>query len=162
MTQKTRLDGKKVAMVDDEPDVLDALEELLPMCHIRKARSFEEAKRLLKGDPFDIAILDIMGVQGYDLLKIANEKKIITVMLTAHAFSLESTIKSFNAGADLYVPKDKIGDIVIFLEDVLEAKEKGKSTWWRWLERLGSHYDEVFEKDWRYKNKEFWKKFPYA
>jgi hypothetical protein len=103
-----------------------------------------------------------MGVQGYDLLKIAKENKIITVMLTAHAFSPESTVKSFKAGADLYVPKDKIGDIVIFLEDVLEAKEKGKSTWWRWLQRLGAHYDEVFEKDWQYKDKEFWKKFPYA
>jgi len=28
------LEGKKLLIVDDEPDVLDTLEELLPMCRV--------------------------------------------------------------------------------------------------------------------------------
>lgn len=47
---------------------------------------------------FDLAILDIMGVDGYKLLKIAVEQEIIAVMLTAHALSPEDTVKSFRMG----------------------------------------------------------------
>ena len=36
------LENKKVLIVDDEPDVLDSLEELLDMCTIVRAQSFEE------------------------------------------------------------------------------------------------------------------------
>jgi DNA-binding response OmpR family regulator len=162
MVSKSRLDGKKILIVDDEPDVLESLEALLLMCVVVKASGFLEAKVDLEKQSFDIAILDIMGVDGYKLLEIAKQKRILTVMLTAHALSPEETVKSYKAGANLYVPKDKMAEIVIYLEDVLEAKEKKKSTWWRWLDRLGSYYDEAFAKDWQYKDKEFWKKFPYA
>ena len=31
MSEKGLLDGKKILIVDDEPDVLESLEELLPM-----------------------------------------------------------------------------------------------------------------------------------
>ncbi|MGD2124497.1 MAG: response regulator [Desulfobacteraceae bacterium] len=162
MEKKSLLEGKRILIVDDEPDVLETLEELLTMCKISKASTFEEAKKLLATEKLDIAILDIMGVDGYELLKIANQKKVTAVMLTAHALSPENTVKSHKEGAALYVPKDKIVEITTYLEDVLEAKEKSKSTWWRWLERFGAYYDEKFEKDWQYKDKEFWKGFPYA
>jgi len=36
MTEENLLDGKKILIVDDEPDVLETLEELLPMCDISK------------------------------------------------------------------------------------------------------------------------------
>ncbi len=161
MADKNFVDGKSVLIVDDEPDVLESLEELLSMCDVTKASNFEDAKRLMESKDFDIAILDIMGVDGYELLKIAKAKKIIPVMLTAHALSPESTVKSYKEGAALYVPKDKMAEITTYLEDVLEAREKGKSTWWRWLERFGSYYDKKFETDWRYRDKDFWKGFPY-
>ena len=148
--------------MDDEPDVLELLEELLPMCVVVKASSFSEAEEQLGKQHFDLAVLDIMGVDGYRLLEIAKEKNVPAVMLTANALSPEDTVKSFKAGADLYVPKDKMAEIETYLEDVLQAREEKKSTWWRWLDRLGSYYDEAFEKDWQYKDKEFWKKFPYA
>jgi hypothetical protein len=95
-----------------------------------------------------MAILDIMGVKGYDLLAIAIEKKVIPVMLTAHALSPENTIKSFKEGAASYIPKDEMSRIAIFLTDILEAKEKGESPWWRWSERLGSFFKKVFGPDW--------------
>jgi len=76
MGEKSPINGKRVLIVDDEPDILESLEELLPMCYVEKASSFGEAKELLETQYFDIAILDIMGVEGYKLLEIANEKRV--------------------------------------------------------------------------------------
>ena len=78
------------------------------------ATTFEEAKKRLEAEYFDIAILDIMGVDGYKLLETAIEKKVITVMLTAHALSVEGTVKSFKEGAVSYVPKEKMANITTF------------------------------------------------
>ena len=160
MSKKDLIKGKRILIVDDEPDILETLEELLPTARITTADSFESAKDLMETKHFDMVILDIMGVNGYELLKIANQKKMTAVMLTAHAFTPEDTIKSHNEGAALYVPKTRMIDIVTYLNDVLEAEEKGKTTWWRWIDRFADLYDEKFEKDW--KDKEFWKRFPYA
>jgi len=162
MTKKDLIKGKRILIVDDEPDILETLEELLTTAKITKAATFEEAKELLETEPFDFAILDIMGVNGYELLKIANGKNIKALMLTAHALTPEDTMKSHKEGAALYVPKDKMVDIVTYLEDVLEAERKGKSTWWLWIDRFADYYDEKFQKDWQFKDKDFWKGFPYA
>jgi len=152
------LKNKRVLVVDDETDVLDILEELLPMCDVVKAASFEEGKELLENQYVDIAILDIMGVDGYKLLEITNKKQILAVMLTAHALSLEDTVKSYREGAAYYVPKEKVNEIATYLNDVLEAKEQGKSLWWRWFDRFSVFYEEKFGPDWRNKDKEFWTK----
>ncbi len=53
------------------------LEDLLSMCDTVKAAIYNEAKDLLEMQDFDIAILDIMGISGYDLLEIAVEKKLL-------------------------------------------------------------------------------------
>ena len=47
MKERDLLEGKKVLIVDDEPDILETLEELLDMCEISKATNFHEAKELL-------------------------------------------------------------------------------------------------------------------
>jgi len=47
MSDTNLLEGKKILIVDDEPDVLDVLEEMLDMCEVVKASSFDEAKKLL-------------------------------------------------------------------------------------------------------------------
>ena len=159
MSTRKILKGKKILIVDDEPDVLDSLIELLDMCKIDTASSFEDGKRLLEEQAYDIAILDIMGVKGFELLKIANEKKIPALMLTAHALSEESLKKSAEDGAAYFAPKDKMADIDIFVADVLWALEMKKSTWDKWLDRLGSFYDTRFQgTNWREKEKKFWEK----
>ena len=153
------LKGRKVLLVDDELDVLETLEELLSMCHLVKASSFDEAKKHLENEVFDLAILDIMGVDGYNLLEIAIRKKVMAVMLTAHALSPKDTVKSFRGGAAYYIPKDRMKDMVMYLTDILEAKEKGERFWWRWLDRFGSYYDKKFGPDWRKGDEEFWRNF---
>ena len=161
MANSDLLEGKKVLIVDDEPDVLATLEELLSMCSVVKASSFDEAKAFLGGQSFDIAILDIMGVDGFKLLEIARGKNIVSVMLTAHAFSVDTTVKSFKEGAAYYVPKDQMSDIPTFLNDVLIAGQKGKNLWWRWLDRFDSYYSKKFGENWQKKDKAFWEKFKY-
>ena len=81
-------------------------------------------------------------------------------MLTAHAFTPDNLVKSIKEGAASYLPKEELANITTFLNDVLKAKEKGKSTWEPWQEKLPSSY---FEKRWgaawQDKDKEFWEKF---
>ncbi|MEJ2723716.1 MAG: response regulator [Deltaproteobacteria bacterium] len=159
MSDRRDLDQMRILIVDDEPDILAVLEGLLSESPLVKASSFQEAKGYLESQTFDIAILDIMGVDGYRLLDIAKEKGVTAVMLTAHALSPEDTAKSYKKGAAFYVPKDEISNIRTFLEDVLEAQERGKSTWSRWLHRFGAFYEKRFGSDWQKKDKEFWDKF---
>ncbi|MEJ2725644.1 MAG: response regulator [Deltaproteobacteria bacterium] len=157
MSQRKILEGKFVLIVDDEQDILDLLINLLDMCRIDAASSFEQAKELLESNEYDIAILDIMGVKGYELLRIANEYNIPALMLTAHALTKEDLRKSAEEGASYYVPKDMINEIDTFVADVLEAKEKYKNPWVRWFERLGSFFDKKFSgTNWREQEKEFW------
>ena len=153
------LSGKKILIVDDEPDVLDVLIELLYMCGIDTATSFDEGKKLLESEVYDVAVLDIMGVKGFELLKIANENKTPAPMLTAHALSEESLKKAAENGAAYYAPKDEIYNIHLFVADVLEAKEKKKSAWIKCFERLGGFYDKKFHgTGWREKSRKFWEK----
>jgi DNA-binding NtrC family response regulator len=159
MDSKEILTGKRVLIVDDEKDILDTLEIQLDMCKIDTATSFEEAKTLLENNDYDIAILDIMGVNGYELLDIATRREIPALMLTAHALSEKSLMKSAENGASYYAPKDEINKIDLFIADVLEAKEKKKNPWIKMFERLGGYYDKKFGgKDWRDKEREFWEK----
>ncbi len=131
MENEKLLEGKRVLIVDDEPDVLETLEGLLSMCTVIKASSFKEAKHVLETEPLDMAILDIMGVDGYALLEIAREKKIPAVMLTAHAVSPDHAMRSYREGAASYLPKQEISRIVTFLGDVLQAQEEGRDPWWK-------------------------------
>lgn len=149
--------GKRVLIVDDEKDVLDTLTELLEVCKLDRASTYEEAKKLLEENEYDVAILDIMGVRGFDLLAIAKKKGIPTLMLTAHGLSEENLKRSAQEGADYYAPKDEISNIATFVADVIEAQEQKKSPWTRWFERLAGYYDRRFGgTDWREKEKQFW------
>lgn len=151
------LKGKKILIVDDEPDVLELLIDLLEMCKIDTASSFEEGKKLLEKETYDVAILDIMGVKGFELLKIANQNKIPALMLTAHGLSEENLKKSAEGGAYYYAPKEKMDEIELFVADVLEASEKNKSPWVKWFERLSGFYDSKFHgPNWREQEREFW------
>lgn len=160
MSESGLLNGKKILAVDDEPDILEALEELLSMCSVVKASTFEEAKDLLESQDFDIAILDIMGVDGYGLLEIANKKNITAVMLTAHAFTPDNLVKSIKEGAASYLPKEELTNIATFLNDVLAAKKKGENPWGPWQERLPtSFFEKRWGAAWQDTDKEFWERF---
>jgi DNA-binding NtrC family response regulator len=155
------LQNKRILIVDDEPDVLETLEDLLPMCQIQKAGNYTEAKRLLEEAYFDMAILDIMGVDGYKLLEIAQEKNVIGVMLTAHALDIQNIKRSYREGAASYLPKEEMQNISTYLNDILEAKEQGKHLWWRWFDRFGAYFSRKFGPNWEQEDKEFLDKLKY-
>jgi len=159
MQEPDVLVGKKILIVDDEPDVLETLEELLGMCLIDKAPNYEAGKKFLDKNVYDAAIFDIMGVRGYELLRTASDRGIPVLMLTAHALSPENLIKSIKEGAKSYVPKDKLSDISDFLRDMLEARRKGTEKQAKWFGKLKPFFDKQFGPGWRDKDEAFWMDF---
>jgi DNA-binding NtrC family response regulator len=144
------LNGKRILAVDDEPDVLTVLEEEIisacPNCKVDKATSYDSAAKMIKTNPYDIVILDIMGVRGFDLLQLAVIKNLRVAMLTAHALTPEALKRSFDMKARAYLPKEKLGEIVPFLEDIL--KYEYLPGWKRLFDNLKSFFDSKFESDW--------------
>lgn len=151
--------GKRLLIVDDERDILETLNSLLNLCKIDPASSFEEAKKLLEQYEYDLVVLDVMGVNGFDLLKIANKRNIPALMLTAHSLNEESLMRSMREGAAYFVPKEKMVEIATYAADVIEAKERNKNPWTRWVERLGRFFDVTFTgPNWRAQQKEYLEK----
>lgn len=148
------LNHKKILVVDDEPDILTTVEEEIlascPDAKIDKATKYEDAAGFLKSKDYDLVILDIMGVRGFDLLEIAKGKKGKVAMLTAHALNPEALKKSHDMGAMAYLPKDKLGELVPFLEDIL--RDDYKTGWQRLMQKLDSFFDDKFdEPEWKKK-----------
>jgi DNA-binding response OmpR family regulator len=156
MDIRKALKGKWILVVDDEEDILQTICELLEMCKIDTASSYEEAKALLEKNRYHVAILDIMGVRGYDLLDIAAGRDIPALMLTAHALTKEDLKKSAERGAAFYAPKDEISNIALYVADVLEARAKKQNSWTKWYERLSGFCDRRFGKEWRDQDPDFW------
>ncbi len=155
------LNGKYILAVDDEPDVLTILEDEIlgaaPKCKFEKATTFEGASQKLKSQTYDVVILDIMGVRGFDLLELAVSRNFRVAMLTAHALSPEALKRSFEMKARAYLPKEKLGEVVPFLEDVL--KYEYLPGWKRLLEKLKGFFDDKFESDWEKKTGLRWQEW---
>ncbi len=153
MTSHTPLKGKLVLVVDDEPDVLETVKEELDMCIVHTAKDYDTALQYLLSYTYDIVILDIMGVNGFELLKTSVSRGFPTVMLTAHALTPEALKKSIKLGAVTFLPKEKIAELREFLEDVLEGG--GKSVWKKLFDRMGSYFNKRFGPDWKERDKFF-------
>jgi pentatricopeptide repeat protein len=121
--KESALYEKRILAVDDEEDILEVLEEDIldacPACQFDKAATYEAAVKLLESNDYDLVILDIMGVRGFDLLALATQRNFKVVMLTAHALNLEALKRSFELKARAYLPKEKMSEVVPFLEEVL-------------------------------------------
>jgi DNA-binding response OmpR family regulator len=151
------LNHKRLLAVDDEPDVLDTLEEQLDEFEglvLDKAFDYETGYHLLRSWTYDLVILDIMGVRGFDLLNASVALGFPTVMLTAHALTVDALKKSVELGARAFIPKEKMTEIVPFLEDVLTLSHRSGLK--RMFDRLGGLFDAKFGSRWRQDEKSFW------
>jgi len=151
------LNDKRILAVDDEPDVLESLAEQLEDFEgliLDTATDFETGYHLLRSWTYDLVILDIMGVRGFDLLNAAVFLGFPTVMLTAHVLSVRALKKSIEMGARAYIPKESMGEIVQFLEDVLALDRR--SGWKRVFERLGGFFNKKFGPQWQQDKSTFW------
>ena len=147
------MDGKRILVVDDEPDVLEVLEEeILSSCQsgqFDKATSYEAALNRLNSQEYDLVILDIMGVRGFDLLDLAVKRNFKVVVLTAHALIPAALKQCFDRKARGYLPKEKLGEIVPFLEDI--CRYEFQPGWRRLLEKLNDDFKQKFTSGWEAK-----------
>ncbi|MFC1863896.1 response regulator [Thermodesulfobacteriota bacterium] len=127
MSQESILKDKIVLAVDDEQDTVNTIEEVLDMCIVDKAYDYNEASQFLSSYTYDFVVLDIIGVNGFELLKIATSRGFPTVILTTHAGTQEIQMKSKKLGAIYFLPKEKIHELVELLEDVISGR--GRSTY---------------------------------
>lgn len=156
MKKRVTLKGKTILAVDDEPDILESIQEVLDGCDVDTAQDYHSAMQMLNAKTYDLAVLDIMGVQGYELLKIAKAKKIRAVMLTSHALSPDNFVKSMDGGADAYLPKNKLAELNVFLEDVLSDDRQKPGVLGIWFDRLKGYYEKKFGPDWLEEHKGSW------
>jgi DNA-binding response OmpR family regulator len=157
MGEESPLNGKVVLVVDDETDVLDTVEEMLPMCAVQKASDFDTALGLLRHNTYDLVILDIMGVRGFDLLQQAVARGFVTIMLTAHAATTEALRTSIKLGAASFLPKDYMAELKEVLEEILSGK--GTRFWWqKSFDRTNEYFTKRLGSDWKEKDA-FFKEF---
>jgi CheY-like chemotaxis protein len=155
--KKSVLNDKRILAVDDEPDVLETLGEQLEEFSgliFDKATDYETGYHLLRSWTYDLVILDIMGVRGFDLLNASVSLGFPTVMLTAHALSVQALRQSIQMGARAYLPKEKMAEIVPFLDDVLTLENR--PGWRRLFDKLGGFFTATFGPEWQKDEKEFW------
>jgi response regulator RpfG family c-di-GMP phosphodiesterase len=160
MSSKSPLQNKVVLLVDDEPDILESVSEELEMCLVHKAENFETARQYLLSYTYDLVVLDIMGVSGFELLKLAVAKGFPTIMLTAHALTPEALKKSIKLGAVSFVPKEKISVLKPFLEEMVA--DGVKTGWQSLFGKFGAYFNDRFGSDWKEKDrflKEFFAEF---
>ena len=79
-------------------------------------------------------------------------------MLTGHGLSLENLGRAYAMGARAYLPKEKLGEIVPFLEDAL--KYDFESGWKRAYEALHDTFTAVWGRDWEKLEKATGSKLP--
>ena len=147
------LQDKIVLVVDDEMDVTDTVSEVLDMCLVRTANDYYTARQYLMSYTFDIVILDIMGVNGFELLKTSVKRGFPTVMLTAYALTPEALEKSIRLGAVSFLPKEKMSDLDDFIADVV--LKGGQPVWGKLFNKLEGFFSKRFGPDWKERNKFF-------
>ena len=153
------LKGIQILAVDDEEDILETIEDILDESDIDSARDYESASNKIKTKQYDLVILDIMGVNGLQLLEEAVDRGFPTVMLTAHAVSQETLMESIQKGAISYLPKEKLSELDDLLNAILGAYKQGEPPWKLLFEKLGDYFDRRFGPDWKEKDREFWSEF---
>ena len=153
------LKGKHILAVDDEEDILETIVDILDESVIDLARDYDSASKKIKNGQYDLVILDIMGVNGMKLLEESVEQGIATVMLTAHAVNPETLMESIQKGAISYLPKEKLSELDVLLNEILGAHQRGEPPWKLLFEKLGDYFDKRFGPDWKEQDREFWSKF---
>ena len=156
---KTLIAGKRILAVDDEEDILETIEDILDEARLDLQRDYQSALERINTRQYDLAILDIMGVDGIKLLDAAVARGIPTIMLTAHAVSPEMLMQSIRKGAIAYLPKETLADLDTLLLEILRAHAEGQPVWKILFNKLGKYFDERFGSGWQEKDREFWNDF---
>ncbi len=122
------LQGRRILLVDDEADTLDACTQILRKdgYHIETVSSAQEAVRLLNMSTFDLTITDLKMpcVDGLELLKAVKriDPEMVVVIITGYA-TVETAVASMKEGAYDYIPKPFTPDeLRLVVENALERQ----------------------------------------
>ncbi len=126
--KKPAYHGKRILVVDDEEDIRETVAEMLEGARIEEAGTAAEARAKLSSGTYDLVILDIMGVEGLEILDELGGR-MPAIVLTAHALSPTSLRRSMRGGARLFLPKYELGRLDQHAEQVLGVA----GSHWRWL-----------------------------
>jgi len=155
----SNISGIHILAVDDEIDILETIEDALSDSIVDTAQDYETASEKIRKKRYDLAILDIMGVNGLKLLEETVARGIPTVMLTAHAVNPETLMVSIRKGAISYLPKEALVELEELLEQLIGAHKRGEPTWKLLFEKLEQYFNKRFGPDWQEADKKFWSKF---
>ncbi|MBI3085609.1 MAG: sigma-54-dependent Fis family transcriptional regulator [candidate division NC10 bacterium] len=142
------LRGRRILLVDDEADTLDACTQILRKdgYQVETAVSAREAIQLQRSRPFDLTITDLKmpQVDGLELLKAIKrvDPEMAVVMITGYA-PVETAVASMKEGAYDYIPKPFTPDeLRLVVRNALERQELvGENTDLR--ERLSGGRDQL-------------------
>ena len=124
----------RILFLEDEPTIQEVLTEYMRMQNyqVTAVSDGEEALEVLKKEPFDMAVLDIMvpKISGLEVLAYLKENKpeMATIMLTALEDE-KTQVKAFNLFADDYVMKP-VSPIILLkrMETILRRVKKQAGT----------------------------------
>ena len=121
-----------ILVVDDEPDIVKLIVKILEQRghRVTTARDGHEALELVPRERPDVVVLDlnIPRVDGFEVCRRlkSNEatKSIPVVMMTAAYPTLEDAVKGLGLGADEYVVKPFLREVLIHNVERLLAQAK--------------------------------------
>ena len=153
------LKDKHILAVDDEKDIIETIMDILDESVIYWARDYQNASKKIKTGKYDLVILDILGVNGLQLLEESVDRGIPAVMLTAHALNPETLIESIQKGAICYLPKAKLAELDDLLIALFSAFNQNEPTWQLLIENLWDYFNERWGPGWQERDREFWSEF---
>jgi len=122
------MDNIRVLIVDDEEELAATIAERLEIRGIKTqtASDGESALNLIKTDPPDVVVLDLMmpGIGGLGILKQINllDNKIPVILLTGYA-SKERSIEGMNLGAFDFVLKPcNLDDLITKIQESVKPE----------------------------------------
>lgn len=157
--EKSLLRAKHILAVDDEPDVLDTIRDILDESAVEVARDYDAASEKIATGKWDLVILDIMGVSGLKLLEEAVDRKIPAVMLTAFAVNPETLVESIKKGAVSFLPKESLAVLDVELNAILKAISRNEPTWELLLKNMWGYFNKRWGPGWQEKDRAFWEEF---
>jgi two-component system cell cycle sensor histidine kinase/response regulator CckA len=128
--QKGDTMNPKILIVDDEPDILEIIENTLSQegFEVVKASTGQDAIALFDAGSFELVITDMKmpGLNGMDVLKHVKQidKDVEVIILTGYA-TLENAIQTLrNKGAHDYLrkPLEDIEELIISVSNALERR----------------------------------------
>jgi CheY-like chemotaxis protein len=124
------LKGKRILVVDDDEGVRAMIADDLAGCEVDTAATHDEARRKLAALRYDLAVLDVMGVRGYELLEEFGAR-VPCIMLTARALQREDLDRAIAGRAVLFLPKEELA----FLDEYAAKALVSREPLWPWLFR---------------------------